>query len=295
MRLILLLLAALSLAAPQAWGCGQPPSLESKNPVARENAEKWLREIFEKSDYIAKVRILKVYEEHLPPPTVSPHIAIVQTVEKYKGKPPDIFEISYYSIVPCGFFDLQPSQRVLVSLHEKEGKISIDRADEVSFIQDKPHSEFLINLSKESRTLPDNSKKNIDIVKRNEFLTPMRPWSALVKPINEKEYIQKIKDVVSKCKSSKIADKNTIDKLQFRNRYINLAYKDFIALVIAGNEEKVINILAPYYSSDRDDISWKDKFLTPLIERADGTTLLLEGCGFPGHYTFFEPATPPAQ
>lgn len=297
MRLFLLLLAGITLVAPPAQACSYGPegrlSLASNNPIAREKAEEQLREIFKKSDNIAKVRILKIYEEKLPPPVPSPKVAIVQVVENYKGNLQGVIEISYYAIITCGLFDLQPNERIIVSLYKNEEKLSLGSGEEFFFIQEEPHSKFLIKLSQESKTRQDNSGKNFDTFEENEFLTPMRPWSELVKPINEKEYIQKIKNIIGNCKSSKIANKNETNKDSRRFRYINIAYKDFVTLLVAGQEEKVISIFAPYYSREIDELSWKDKFVRPLVERPDGSTLILEGCDFPGHYTFFEPVSPP--
>ncbi len=294
MRLILLLLAALTFSAPNAWGCsydiGGPLTLAIKDPVLRKRAEEQAKETFQKAHYILRGRILKLFKDQ-------EFKAIIQTREKFKGNPPNIFEITYHAGSSACGYEFRPNQEPLLVLFEKEGDFySGGPAAAGIFAEGGAELTFLEKLSTEHKAPQNKSNKKPKFIEKSEFLTPMNPRNKDEKPIREQAYIQKVKSALRSCKSSKSIEKIAQTDIRFhRPYYINLTYTGKVRLSVAGKDENILNIWIPYYSQFRDDISFKDRFLEPLIDKAEGKILMLEGCKFPDASTFFEPASPPAQ
>lgn len=292
MRLALLLLAALTLAAPEAWACsyggGGPLTLAINDPILRKRAEEQAKQTFKDADYIITARILKLFYDQK-------FKAIIQTKEKYKGNPPNIFEITYHhGSSACGY-EFRPNQEPLLVLSEKEGNIySGGPAISGIFSEGGPERTFLEKLSAEHKRQSDESKETPISIEQNEFLTPMRSRQNDIKPISEQKYILKIKDIIKNCKLSKSIEKIPETEIYFsRSEYISLVYAQSTPLLLAGKRENVLNIWIPYYNRIIDDISFKDKFLKPIVETEDGKTLTLEECPFPDSSTFFEPIVSP--
>jgi hypothetical protein len=291
MRLVLLLLAALTLAAPHAWGCsydiGGPLTLAIKDPVLRKRAEEQAKEIFQKAHYILRGRILKLFKDQ-------EFKAIIQTRERFKGNPPNIFEITYHAGSSACGYEFRPNQEPLLVLFEKEGNFySGGPAVAGIFAEGGAELTFLEKLSTEHKAPQNKSNKKPKFIEKSEFLTPMKPRNKDEKPISEQAYIQKVKSTLKNCKSSKSIEKIAQTDIRFsRRNYINLTYAEKVRLSVAGKDENILNIWIPYYSQFRDDITLKDQFLEPLLETADGKTLILEGCEFPDPSAFFEPAAP---
>ncbi len=292
MRLVLLLLAALTFAAPRAWGCSYAPGDAPKyDPVSS----------FSKSDFVANVKIIKVYQ-----PNDNMWMsgrAVVRTLNTYKGKLPPVFEITYHrGSSACGF-DYYTNTETII--------FSYNNYSEPEIINFMPHirddlketKELLQKLSYEKKDAPENQKVYKNVVTENFFVTALhpgilgRPKVDNYKSLSEEATLQKVSEIIGTCKKvikTEATDERIAKNLRGHVRpQIYIAYKDSVEWNVVGQNIAVLSIWMPFYEDGPDNIKFKDKFFEPVIETFDGKTLILEGCEFPELFTFFEPATPP--
>lgn len=289
MRLILLLLAALTLSPPNAWACSYAPG---DGPQYDPETS------FLNSDFVANVKLIKVYQ---PKDSLwTSGRAVVRKLNSYKGKLPLVFEITYHTgSSGCGFDYYTNTETIIFSYKNVSEPEKIDfrplRGSDL-----KETKELLENLSHEQKGVPENEKVYVPDVTENIFVTPLHP-SVLGRPkvddfksMSEEETLQIVSGIIRTCKN-KAETEMTDEKITQKMRAIHLrpqiyiAYKNPVEWSIAGQKVEILSIWLPFYSRHIDAIEEKDKFFGPVVETSNGKALILESCKFPDVSEFFKP------
>ena len=111
MRLILLLLAALTLAAPPAWACFfEIPSTK--------DAQKFMKEHYGEYDYIIKARVKEVYLIN----NIQDPVTRIEVLATYKGEMPQEIKVyDEFGHTSCGYNFKEDEERIVI-LKKKEDK-----------------------------------------------------------------------------------------------------------------------------------------------------------------------------
>ena len=304
MRLVLLLLAALTFAAPRAWGCDpkkekcqvallrcgdNPEGHFSTFEEAKSESEKFIREHYHEYEFIVVARVLQID----PVEESSAHHsgATVKITESYKGSLPEIIKLYYpYGKNTCGLhlkpnyheiFFLKQENDELISFDGRHYAYGLFGFEEISSRQKKE----LIKNSKTTTYSKNITKKSfLTVSKTNPYAE--EKWQQ--DPEKEEDYIEKILALLKKCKSKRKAKqvKFEINRFHWQN-FVNIAFSQPTSVSFFGMTKEINYVYIAYEGKEQ-------RFLDPTIETSDGETYQLEGCPIPEGDSLFEPATPPA-
>lgn len=302
MRLFLLLLAALTLSAPNAWGCdpekekceigfkecGENPSRHfSTFEVAKRESKKFIRGHYDEYDFIFEARILQMGPiSDLFPDHSSATVKITQV---YKGKLPQIVKFYYpYGKNVCGLqlkpnihdaFFIKQKNDELISFDIRNYAYGVLGFEEISSRQ-KTKKEEISNEKSYSKAI--YKKTFLTVSKSNPYAR--EKWQQ--DPEKEDAYIQKIYAILKKCQGMRKAKqvKFEVNRFHWEN-FVNIAFSEPTSVSFSGVTKKINYVYIVYESKEQ-------RFLDPTIETSDGETYQLEGCPIPEGDALFEPATP---
>lgn len=292
MRFLLLLLAALTLCAPPAWACSYAPGDAPKYDSVSS---------FLTSDFVANVRIIKVYSwaERSPEPYIGR--AIVRVLKTYKGELPSVFEIEYNAgSSMCGFDYYTNSETIIFSYKNSSDSDKVyfrplmgESVPEVKESLEKLSFEQS-GKNKDQKSYNNELNASVFVSRLNPGILGLRQQKNL-KMLSEEEYLQKIPEILKNCDKAletKITDERITQRMRFIHlrQQIYIAYKEPVEWNISGQKKTILSAWIPFYSKPLDEIEFKDKFFEPVIETSEGKTLILEGCKFPEVTEFFVPA-----